>query len=217
MNKLNYKSAFFILFACTACIDNHELSTEKKLIGNAPFIWTPLKANSMRINRELSSIRWKGTKMLRTAGHEGVVDIREGFLLFKNDSLVGGKVIAEMSTVRIINKSDQKESNMLNLSKYLRKRAVASEKYPIASFEITQVNYLGGDSLRIRGNMNIRDVVKDISFPAVIKRSGINQEFYAELSLDRFEWNIGVDGNLLEVNLVDKEFKLMINLLVKED
>ena len=197
-------------------MNKHELKAEKDLIGAIPFIPEPPEARSVKLDPENSYIRWKGTKMLGTAGHEGRVDIREGLLLFKEDSLVGGKIVADMHTIRITGKSDYKESDMRGLSNYLTKRALAAEKYPLASFEISQVKYLGGDSLRVWGNMSIRDVTKGIFFPAVIKGSGKNQAFYAELSLDRFEWNVGVDGNLLEVNLVDKEFMLRINLQVRE-
>ena len=217
MNRLILRSAFFILLLSTACMNKHELKAEKDLTAAIPFVSEPPEAKSMKLNLEKSSIRWKGTKMLGTAGHEGRVDIREGFLLLQNDSLVGGKVVADMHTIRITGKSDYKEADMRRLSNYLKKRALAAEKYPLASFVLNQVKYLGGDSLRVRGTMSVRDVSKNISFPAVIKRSGKNQEFYAELTMDRFEWNVGVEGNLLEVNLVDKEFKLMINLMAGEE
>ena len=213
MNKYIFRIAAVCTFLSTACMDKHELKAGKDFAGAVPFISEPREAKSMKLDRERSGIRWKGTKLLGTAGHEGMVDIREGYLLFKDDSLVGGKVFADMHTIRITGKSDYKEADMRKLSNYLKNRALAAEKYPLASFEISQVSYLGGDSLRVRGNMSIRDVSKNVSIPAVIKRSGKNQEFYAELSLDRFEWNVGVEGNLLEVNLVDKEFKLMINLV----
>lgn len=217
MNKYTFRMTYILMFMGIACMDKRELKVEKDFAGAAPFIAEPMEAKSMKLDQENSSIRWKGTKLFGTAGHEGLVDIREGFLRFKNDSLVGGKVTADVHTVRITGKSDYKETDMRNLSNYLKKRALEAEKHPLASFEISQVHYLGGDSLRVWGNMRIKGVTKGISFPAAINRSGKNQVFYAELSLDRFEWNMGVEGNLLEVNLVDKEFMLMINLVAGEE
>lgn len=217
MNKYIFWMSYILMFMSAACENNHELKAEKNLIGLPSFIPDSTEAKPIKLDLEKSNIRWRGTKMVRTAGHEGIVDIKEGFLLFKNDSLVGGRIIADMHTVRITGKSDYKETYMRKLSNYLKQRALVAEKYPLASFEISQVSYLGEDSLRVWGRMRIKEVTKGISFPAGIKRSGKNQSFYAELSLDRFEWNVGVDGNLLEVNLVDKEFMLMINVVTGEE
>lgn len=212
MIRYIFQIAGFVILLSTACTKNQDFQSEKASMSAVSFI-LPFEARSFKLDLDKSNIRWKGTKMLGTGGHEGVVDINEGFLLFSNDSLVGGKVTADMNTIRITGKSDYKEEDMRMLSNYLKKRALTAEKYPLATFEISKVNYLGGGDLRVWGNMTIKDVTKNISIPAAIKGSGNSKRFQAELALDRFDWNIGVDGNLLENNLVDREFGLQVELV----
>ena len=170
------------------------------------------EAKLLKINIDRSEIGWKGTKRLFTAGHEGTVQLKDGFLLFKDGNLVGGKITADMNTIAIT-KSLESEKDKVFLSNYLKTKEFNAQKYPTASFKISRVKYLGGDSLRVWGNMSIKDISKNVSVPAFIDYPGKNQKrFRTRFSLKRSDWNIGVDGNLLERNLVDDNFELRIAL-----
>lgn len=209
MNSQLYKICCFSIIVLTACSNEQEFKAEKASVAESRTIKKAVEAKSHRVNTEKSVIRWKGTKMLRTAGHEGTVALKEGFLLFSNGFLVGGKITADMNTIKI----NSKDGDMVNLSNHLKKKEFNATRYPLASFEITNVKYLGGDSLRVWGNMSIKDVTKNISIPAFIGSSGDSaKRFRTKFSLERAVWNIGSDGNLLEKNLVDKDFELRIEL-----
>lgn len=165
------------------------------------------------IDKDQSTIRWEGTKLFRTAGHKGVVKLREGFLSFINDSLAGGTIIVDMNSISITDTSRYSRETMDRLANHLRRAEFNTPDYPLAKFEITAATYLGRDSLQITGDMTIKDVTKVLVIPAGILPSSENEKhFYTEFSLDRYDWNIGKDASLLERNLVDREFILKIDL-----
>lgn len=170
------------------------------------------------INTDRSIIRWKGTKRFFTAGHEGIVKVEEGFLLFKNDLLTGGKVVADMQTINIT-KTEESENDRISLTNYLKTKEFNSDKYPFAVFEILEVDTsdIGRNTVQVTGNLTVKDVTRKISIPAIIEQSAEGSwRFYTEFTLERSKWNIGVDGNLLERNLVDKHFGLNIELVTEE-
>ena len=214
MNSNIRAGIILLLMLCTAaCWERQELKAEKASAGDVQPVKRPIRAKSLNIDTSKSVIHWRATKMLRTAGHEGTLQLKEGNLLFRNDTLIGGKIIADMNTIRIINTSAYKKSTMRGLTNYLRKRAFEAGKFPFASFEITRVKYLDGDSLLLWGNMRIKDVRKNISVPVSIGHSGGRlTQFTTQFSLERTTWNIGSGGNLLENNLVDEDFALRIML-----
>lgn len=82
------------------------------------------------------------------------------------------------------------------------------EKYPAATFEITDLDHLTVDSLKVTGNLNIKGVTRSIRFGALNK----DNTFSANFTFDRFLWGITFKGNLAERTLVDRPISLVIDL-----
>ena len=62
--------------------------------------------------------------------------------------------------------------------------------------------------------MTIKEVSKNISITLLISTIQENQkQLDAQFTIDRFEWNIGIDGSWLEKKLVDKEIELIIRII----
>lgn len=170
------------------------------------------------IDLEKSMISWKGTKRLFTAGHEGTIKLEKGSLIFEEDKLVGGKISADMRSIKIT-KTEVSEKDKVFLADYLKTKEFNTADYPNATFEILKVTYPSVDKEKVlvSGKMMIKDVSKEITFPAKISETNRDSKlFHAEITLKRSEWGIGSDGNLLERNLVDNNFDIKVNLLTKE-
>ncbi|WP_160164141.1 YceI family protein [Nafulsella turpanensis] len=194
-------------------MERKELKAEKVVVAGPQPVNSIIRYSPVKINTKESVIHWRATKMMGTAGHKGTVKFQGGTLFFENDTLMGGTVIADMSTISISNSGEYGQTTLKNLSNYLKKKSFSAEEFPTASFHITEVKYLGGDSLRVWGNMQIKDVRKHISVPAILERSGEKTTgFLTHFRLGRKMWNIGKGGNLLEENLVDEDFQLSITL-----
>lgn len=95
-------------------------------------------ANILSVNIKKSVVEWKGTKLLRTGKHEGIVSFKDGQMSFSNGKLVGGKFVVDMKSIYItdIPKSDPEPRK--NLTTHLNKD-FETKIFPIASFTITSV------------------------------------------------------------------------------
>lgn len=174
-------------------------------------------ANPIPADIKNSVIRWRGTKMKGLRGHEGTIKLKEGNLFFKDDTLVGGFFVVDMDAIGITDIPAHEPVPIRNLTNHL-KSEFNTKEYPISRFEITKVVYLTPDSLKVWGNMTIKDVTKNIAIPVKFTSSGgFRNVFYTEFKLDRFAWHIGNDGSWLEKRVVDPDFELSIRIIPKHN
>ena len=169
--------------------------------------------STIDIDAGKSLIQWRGTKMRGLGSHEGTLQLKEGKFLFRGDSLVGGAFVADMEKITITDIPKHDVIPIRNLTSHLKKE-FRTDKYPTATFEITQVRYLKEDSLLVWGNMRIKDVRKNIRIPVKIRASHLqHRQFHTEFVLNRFAWTIGEDGSWLEKKVVDPEFRVRLQLV----
>src|SRR5690606_13621313 len=58
---------------------------------------TPVKEVKKTIKTSESAVTWKGYKV--TGSHYGVIDLKEGFLIFDGEKLKGGEFVVDMTTL----------------------------------------------------------------------------------------------------------------------
>ncbi len=174
------------------------------------------------INTDRSLIIWKGTEMWESGKHEGTVNLGEGYLLLKNGQIAGGHFVADMNSIAITDIPESDPVPRKRLRNHLESEDFFYvEKYPTAAFEITKTEAMSGDSLRVWGNLSIRDVTKSTSFVAWQKsdqRSGL--ALYTTFKIDRFAWNISYQGSywkritsILDNTFVDADIFLSVKLV----
>lgn len=174
------------------------------------------------INTDRSLIQWKGTEMWESGKHEGTVNLKKGYLSYKGDQIMSGHFMADMSTIAVTDIPKHEPVPRKRLIDHLKSEDFFYvKKYPTAEFEITSTEAMNGDSLRVWGNLSIRDVTKSISFVAYQKsdlRSGLT--FYATFKIDRFAWNISYQGSywdritsILDNTFVDADISLSVQLI----
>lgn len=215
MNRY-FISCFLICFGA-ACQKHKEFKSEmiKAEIHKTAIIpGSSREGEIANINTTRSGILWKGTKMLRTRSHEGTLGLKKGYLIFKNDSLTGGTIIADMDAVGITDIPAHESEAIRNLTNHL-KSDFNTKKYPFSIFVITDVQYFNADSLNVVGNMTIKDITRSISVIAKRSENG-HKQYSASFSLNRFAWNIGEDGSWLAKRLVDDEFELKVQMVLEE-
>lgn len=174
------------------------------------------------INTERSIILWKGTEMWETGKHEGTVNLKNGYLSYENGHIVGGHFVADMNSIVITDIPKHEPVPRRRLRGHLKSDDFFYvEKYPTAEFEITQTEVLKSDSVKVWGNLSIRDVTKSISFMASRKSGGnstvaLNTTF----KIDRFEYNVSYQGtywdritSILDNTFVDADIQLTVKLI----
>jgi len=215
MSNAKFKS-LFVFIVLLGCHNGDLVNDKEILIGNVSVVPQRLtleKSSKKVVDITNSIIEWKGTKLMYTGKHSGVLKLKGGELFYEGEKLVGGIIIADMKSIKVTDIPVHETVPYRNLSNHLNSDFNV-QKYPTATFEITRVDYQKTPWIRISGKMTIRDVSIDISFLTKIG-DGMNK-YEAELTIDRTIWNIGSEGSWLEKKLVDNEIELKVQLLTRK-
>lgn len=215
-NKTFIKNFTIILFFAvlvSACGKNETTTTrtneneqQKKERKDTPYV----------INTKESSVNWLAKKV--TGQHNGTVSLMGGELMIDNGKLSGGKFEIDFKSITV---SDLKDEEMnKKLTNHLKSEDFfAADKHPVGAFEITGVtetpNSAAGHNYTVKGNMTIKGITKEISFPAKITVENNKATAEANMELDRTEWDIRYGSGKFFENLGDKMIYDKFNLIIK--
>jgi polyisoprenoid-binding protein YceI len=159
-----------------------------------------------------STVAWKGFKP--TESHNGAIKISEGYLAFDNGKLSGGNFVIDMKTIKNLDIEDVGYNT--KLTNHLKSADFFDvENHAFSVFTITGVDEEVGMSM-IKGNLTIKEIKKNIQFPATITVNGDEVTFKSEsFTIDRTEWDVKYNSGKFFENLKDKLIKDEIELVVK--
>jgi polyisoprenoid-binding protein YceI len=175
-----------------------------------------LTDGSYALNLEDSSIRWDGAKAVGGA-HFGSISASEGALMVQDGVLIGGTIVVDMTTV---SSEDLEGSSKESLDGHLMSDdffGVAT--HPTATFAIGEavtLEGIEGSTHRVSGEMTIKGIGNEMSFPATFEMNGETLHMSAELEIDRSIHNVRYgSGSFFEDlgdNLINDEFQLTVDL-----
>ncbi len=169
------------------------------------------------VDTKASSIEWVAGKV--GGSHKGTIQLASGTLSFVGKSLKSGSFGIDMSTIAI---SDLKGNSNQNLLNHLKSDDFFSVvKNPASTFEITKVSPAGKDRVNITGDLTIKGIKNEISFPASVKRVKNTVAAVAKgVKVDRTKYDIKYRSKNFFGDIGDKaiddEFELSINLVAKK-
>lgn len=190
----------------TAC--KQAPKSNEALTGDAKEVSITSGAATLNINTSASKVEWIGTKL--STYHNGTVAIKSGDLQLKDGVIAGGKFTMNMPSIAAINSDasiNEKLTGHLQSPDFFD---VAT--FPEATFVVTGVKAFsgaavaGGDQTEISeysvadpnylvsGNLTIKDVTKNIEFPAKVTVSNNGVTAIAKFNIDRKLWNIVYPG-----------------------
>ena len=159
------------------------------------------------VNTESSVVKWTGYKV--TGQHEGTIMIKKGSLIFKNNVLVGGKFVIDMST---INTTDLEGDYKKKLDGHLKDDDFFGvEKHKTASLVFTSLKQNGTNYI-VNADLTIKGITNKVKFKMqVLENSAI-----ADLKIDRTKYDIKYGSASFFDDLKDRaiydEFDLNVNL-----
>ena len=159
------------------------------------------------VNTESSVVKWTGYKV--TGKHEGTIMIKKGSLTFKNNVLVGGKFVIDMST---INTTDLEGDYKKKLDGHLKDDDFFGvEKHKTASLVFTSLKQNGTNYI-VNADLTIKGITNKVKFKMqVLENSAI-----ADLKIDRTKYDIKYGSASFFDDLKDRaiydEFDLNVNL-----
>lgn len=149
--------------------------------------------------------------------HPGTFKLNYGAVAVKNDSVSGGTFVININSMLM----EQKGEDILTK---LRPHLLSgdffdAEKFGTSTFEITNVipykpedrkkSLVEGANYYVSGNLKLKDVTKNISFPARIDLDGNTLKAKGNFDIDRTQWKMNY-GN--DKTLGDKFISEIVNI-----
>ena len=173
------------------------------------------------VDTTASVVNWKGGKTFDDInkpeeGHYGVVKLQEGTVNVNNGVLESGKFIADFTSFESKDLDADAESKG-KLDGHLKSPDFLDvEKFPTATFEITEVKAIeGGDyNSEISGNLDFRGVPKNVTFKAnvTVDANGVTIKS-EEFGINRKDFGIVFTGG--GGSIVKDEVLLQVDLSAK--
>jgi polyisoprenoid-binding protein YceI len=150
--------------------------------------------------------------------HPGTFNLNYGAVTIMNDTISGGSFVIN---IKSLDMEQQGADIKTKLKPHLLSGAFFdAEKFGTASFEITNVvpyevekdakkSLVEGANFMVRGNLTLKDVTKNISFPARVELEGNTLKALSNFDIDRTEWQINY-GN--DKTLGDKFISEAVNI-----
>lgn len=149
-----------------------------------------------------SKLTWKGYKP--TGTHEGTFNLKKGQLNFDGETLKGGKFIFDMASIDVtdIPKTDEYHAKLVD--HLTNPDFFDTKQFPTGTFEITKITK-GDVNSTVEGNLTLKGITKNITFPASIIKNGDEVTFMSSaIKIDRTDFGIKYKSKKFFDNLKDK-------------
>lgn len=171
-----------------------------------------LFAQTKKINTEKSSISWLGKKI--GGQHEGLIKLKNGGLEEKDNKIISGNFVIDMTSITNTDLSDDGYNKKL-VGHLKSDDFFGVEKFPTAALKITESTTFTNGKAKLTGSLTIKGKAESISFD-VVK----NKNYYiATIEIDRSKYNVKYGSTSFFDSLGDKAiddiFILNIKLLVE--
>lgn len=158
------------------------------------------------VNR--SKLDWDAKKVV--GGHVGVINLKDGAVKVDGGKLTGGSFVIDMTSL-VCTDTERVTAHLKNEDFF------DVEKFPYATFVITNVNNANASAPIITGKLTIKGITKDISFPATVSASGDTFSAQATTKVNRLDYDIRFRSSSFFADLgnraIEDEFTLNINLV----
>lgn len=165
---------------------------------------TDVQGTPFTVDTSDSRVRFTGNGVGKN--HKGKFRVSEGNVAVANDQITGGSFMINVRSMDLDEKGgmfDDKLRPHLMSGDFLD-----ADKFGTAKFEITDVkpyeadskdtSVVDGANFTVSGNLTLKDVTKNVSFPAKIDLDGNTLKAKADFDIDRTQWqmNYGNDKTL---------------------
>lgn len=181
-------------------------------------VTTIFSQNSLHIDMDKSSIKWKGTKSTGSY-HEGLINVKTSKLDFdKNNQLIGGKIIIDMNSITCTDIQNKKSNR--SLVKHLKDDDFfGTEIFPISTLVITNVEKIDEQNFKLIADLTIKENTHPIEFIANIIYNDNTGLASGKLEIDRSKYNVKYRSKSWYPDIGDRfindNFELFFNLLAK--
>jgi len=147
-----------------------------------------------------SLVTWKGSKVFEVGEHAGTINISEGSLSVENGNITAGNFTIDMNTLACTD--DMPEDKIGYLIGHLRgEEFFLVDSFPTAKFEVSgcEAKAEGENTHVLSGNLTMKDVTKNISFPIKVATSETGITASGTVTINRLDWNVMYDKDEIDM------------------
>jgi polyisoprenoid-binding protein YceI len=158
-------------------------------------------AGVYKVDHAKSGVTWVGKKVI--GGHNGTIQIKDGSVNFNGNTITSGSFAIDMSTIKDL---DLDGENKGKLEHHLMSPDFFDvAKYPTTTFKIKKVVKGSGDNGTVTGDLTIKNITREISFPITMAvkdgRLDVNAKNF---KVDRTKFGVQFASKTLKSTVSDK-------------
>lgn len=208
--------AMLLLAACEQAPKGDKASVTEKQEATAT------TGQSFMVDTTESTVRFNGFGVGKN--HPGKFKVTEGTVAVANDAITGGRFTIDIKSMRM-----EEEGEMIEAK--LRPHLLSgdffdADKFGSATFEITKVepyqsngkdtSLVEGANFNVSGNLKLKEVTKNITFPARIDLDGNTLKAKANFDIDRRQWQMAYGNDkTLGNKFISETVNIQLNLSAK--
>jgi len=206
---------FLLASIATACNNDPKGTVQSTEAKEVP---TTSGAVNYQLDTARSRVFWEGNEglaMIRTS-HKGFFRLNSGNLSVQNGALTGGAF--EISTASFTDIDIPDPATRTKFEGHIRDaNFLGSTEFPTARFEWTGSEKMSADSVKITGNLVLKNVRKSITFPAKVIIRDNTVQADAKFSINRKDWGIHYRSeNSLGDDLVRPEVGIQLQIVASK-
>lgn len=160
------------------------------------------------VDTKSSSIEWLGKKI--GGKHNGMIQLESGFLEMKDDKMVSGNFVVDMTSITNLDLTNE-ETNQKLVGHLKSDDFFGVEKHPTATFVLTESTAFANGKASVSGDLTIKGNTESISFD--VMRDG--EVFSAALEIDRSKFDVRYGSKSFFNNLGDRAINDIFTLDIK--
>ena len=146
---------------------------------------------SFTVDTKSSTLEWRGEKV--TGYHTGTVNISEGKMDVEDGRITNGNFTIDMTSIE--NTDIEDAGTKAKLIGHLKSDDFFSvSTHKTANFNLTSFRPMkvdeNGNNYMVKGELTIKGITNEISFPANVKIDGEQMVAIADVTFDRTKWKV---------------------------
>jgi polyisoprenoid-binding protein YceI len=170
------------------------------LTSLSSFIDKP-KAERFDVDTKASTLVWNASKV--TGTHTGTAPISAGTLTLEGKNITQGSFEIDLSNLTVTDITNP-DGNAKLVGHLKSDDFFSTTKFPKSTFTITSATPDKGNDYKVKGDLTIKGITKEIEFPATIVRDGKKINATAKVTVDRTQFDIHYRSKNFFENLGDK-------------
>ncbi|RAV99721.1 YceI family protein [Pseudochryseolinea flava] len=140
-----------------------------------------------------SKVNWTGYYLFSFGEHFGSIGIQDGSLKVVDQTLVSGKIVIDMKSIRTLDKGFEDKDG---LGEHLKSADFFEvDKYPTAILEITSVKPIADapadqPNVEVVGMLTLKGIKHEITIPTLLTITDEQLSAKAKFKIDRTKWNV---------------------------